>query len=175
MQFPVRQGATHLPDVLDQLLLALLFESPQAFFAAHADNAACTTLECLSERLHPPQNLSDAVIKSLIVVGISVLWFKSFVLAHRYRVWHKLVISDRHRSRSALGLSWPPGPTFMTVVIIFASLVAPSMFAMAMHEAYVADIRRKHARKVSFWAYVNGKRQVDSSEHRHDEAEEGEE
>jgi len=27
------------------------------------------------------------------------------------------------------------------------------------HEAYVAEIRRRHARKVSFWAYVNGTRQ----------------
>ena len=32
---------------------------------------------------------------------------------------------------------------------------------LGMHELYVADIRRKHARKVSFWAYVNGTRQVE--------------
>ena len=31
-----------------------------------------------------------------------------------------------------------------------------------MHEAYVAEVRRKHARKVSFWAYVSGKREVAS-------------
>jgi hypothetical protein len=33
---------------------------------------------------------------------------------------------------------------------------------LGMHEAYVADVRSKHARKVSFWAYVSGKRQVES-------------
>ena len=30
------------------------------------------------------------------------------------------------------------------------------------HESYVAGIRRKHARKVSFWAYVKGTRQLES-------------
>lgn len=33
---------------------------------------------------------------------------------------------------------------------------------LGMHASYVAEIRRKHARKVSFWAYVNGTRQVES-------------
>ena len=33
---------------------------------------------------------------------------------------------------------------------------------LGMHEAYVAEIRRKHARKVSFWAHVNGTRKVES-------------
>jgi hypothetical protein len=33
---------------------------------------------------------------------------------------------------------------------------------LGLHVAYTADIRRQHARKVSFWAYVNGARQVES-------------
>lgn len=33
---------------------------------------------------------------------------------------------------------------------------------LEMHASYVAEIRRKHARKVSFWAYVNGTRQVEA-------------
>jgi len=37
-----------------------------------------------------------------------------------------------------------------------------SLEPLAAHADYVAEIRRKHARKVSFWAYVNGTRQVES-------------
>jgi hypothetical protein len=42
---------------------------------------------------------------------------------------------------------------------------------LGTHEAYVADIRRKHARKVSFWAYLNGKRPVESAAEIDDENE----
>ena len=33
---------------------------------------------------------------------------------------------------------------------------------LEMHEAYVAEVRRKHGRKVSFWAYVNGTREAET-------------
>ena len=34
---------------------------------------------------------------------------------------------------------------------------------LGMHEAYVADIRQRNARKVSFWAYVKGTRSEEAS------------
>lgn len=54
---------------------------------------------------------------------------------HAFRYWQRLEVLAAHR---------------------------PDLSRLGMHDAYVAEVRRKHARKVSFWAYVSGKRQVES-------------
>ena len=53
---------------------------------------------------------------------------------HAYRHWQCLEVI------AAKGVAWGPLQT---------------------HETYVAEIRRQHARKLSFWAYVKGTRGED--------------
>jgi hypothetical protein len=46
-----------------------------------------------------------------------------------------------------------------------------NLAGLVTHAAYVAEVRRKHARKVSFWAYVNGTREAEPSAESDDDTE----
>lgn len=85
---------------------------------------------------------ATAVYRALLDAILNRAYARAY--GHAFRYWQRLeAISERGANLARLG----------------------------PHEAYVAEIRRKHARKVSFWAYVNGMREAEPSAESADDTE----
>ena len=76
---------------------------------------------------------ATAVYRALLEAMLERAYARAY--GHAFRYWQRLEVIAAHK---------------------------PDLSRIGMHEAYVAEVRRKHARKVSFWDYVSGKREVAS-------------
>jgi hypothetical protein len=91
-----------------------------------AGRHACR-LDTLAARLHPPQTMEGSIVKSLAVVCISILWFRTFRLSAlaRWRGWRRWLVA----------LSVLPAIVF---ALAMQAAYEPAVFVMALVAIYVA-------------------------------------
>jgi hypothetical protein len=128
-----------LAIALSCLLLPALIDTINALFPGAAE-AHCSPADVsckvdkILERLHPHQTLGEAVLKSLTVVVIAMLWFQAFKVVADLKRRHRKHRDNKpprfHRLKHYL----------MVGSLICLSILPAGIFAVAMQDAYEPSV-----------------------------------
>lgn len=113
-------------------------------------NPADCQVAAILERMHPLQTAPDALVKSLIVVSLAMLWFSTFTLIRRHADWTESIQRELRQGKAlpsrrrpahrlvkwgAIALAIIPAALF---VLAMAGAYEPAVFVMALAAIYVA-------------------------------------
>lgn len=140
---PAKRASPCAQNNLPCMIVEFLQQRGEALLSPHPADE-CVDIACLSSRLHPAQTKSEAVFKSLIVIVLSMLWFRTFTLSTRFKLWSRALpaaptapVSRRRQLLTPLH-EWKPQHVNMLVVAL--SLIPAIFFALSMVGVYEPSV-----------------------------------